>query len=81
MSNKLKDSELATNRLIELDQKGKLYHHDAVELFNHLAESLNVLSVTDSAVERCISPQAMNKRIRASKEAVVNVNGKTMVAL
>ena len=81
MSNKFKDSELATNRVIELDQKGELYHNHAVEIFNHLAKSLNVLSVTDAAKVKGISPQAITKRLKTGKESVVNVNGKTMVAL
>lgn len=81
MSNKLRDSELAIFKVKELDQSGKLYHHHAVELFNHLAKSLNVVSVSSAARSKGISPQAMAKRIKKRKELVVNCNGKDFISL
>lgn len=71
--------ENVADRFISTSKKGKISYTDELEILQYLVKRYNLLSQSEYARLKGITPAAVYKRIKNGKEMSINLAGRELI--
>lgn len=71
--------ENVADRFINSSKKGKISYTDELEILQYLVKRYNLLSQSEYARLKGITPAAVYKRVKSGKEMCINLAGRELI--
>lgn len=80
MHNSIEYSEKVTKRMIELIDNNEIYHHNLIQLIEHMFNKLNFKSIPNYAIREGVSDRTARNRLIKKQVTSIRLDNQTFMA-